>query len=335
MTQRRTRPPAPRFTIAALAGALPLASCAPDDAPTDHTPAYAATFEADGLRLEISLSHLDVTTTDRLILTLAATEGDAPDAPRLRGFALPTDTDASDTAPSTLGGFTILDAREHPPFTLTAGGVRVETDFKLEPFLPGAYTIPPIAALGATPSGGTVRVETEPITVRVRSLLDDDAPADISALRPPPEPTASPDLRWWALGALAAVAFGAGLVAARRKPRERSILGVSAERLRDLARGDSPVPSLDEGEQLLTLVVRTRTGAAPGARLIDAAPALHDPARSREARQLAETFDRLRFAQGEPAPDAARAALTRAADLAEALRAEDEAERRDREGGSS
>lgn len=162
--------------------ALPAAllSCGEPDRPAvDQAPSRTGAIEREvrkgpcRVRLRVDKDTLSV--AESLVLTLEAEVE--------RGFAaeLPTLVD-------TLGELGVRDVREDPPRLTAEGSTVTARHVTLEPFLSGQYTIESLSVRcrektgavsergGQPPAGsqGEVEIATEPIPIRVTSLLDKD-----------------------------------------------------------------------------------------------------------------------------------------------------------------
>jgi hypothetical protein len=86
-------------------------------------------------------------------------------------------------AEAKLGEFSV-GSRSEAPARLRAGRVSQSLTFTLEPFLPGEYTIPAMEiAYARIGSRDTGTVKTDPVAVRVVSLIPQDAPLEAGPAR--------------------------------------------------------------------------------------------------------------------------------------------------------
>ncbi|MEM7754337.1 MAG: hypothetical protein AAF297_01735 [Planctomycetota bacterium] len=150
-----------------------LAACAPSD--TTPGPAATQSTAAGELTLTIAASDTQLTTTDRLTLTLTA------EYPTTANYAHdPAFLDAVESA-----GWTIVATHADPPRLIQAGRLARTSTAILEPFLPGDYEIP---SLTATFAGETATLD--PIPVSVNGLLPEDdllaESPELAELRKPP-----------------------------------------------------------------------------------------------------------------------------------------------------
>ena len=143
------------------------------------TPVYEASLSEGPLTLTAIVNDLDLTPVDDLTLTIHA------DTPPKQTVTI--DDPAFDDA-----GWTVIERTDDPVEWLTTTRVRHQTRWTLRPYLPGAYTIPPVtASLTPTdPTEPTVSASTDAIEVTVRSLLPDDTDPELAA-----RPEAFGDLR--------------------------------------------------------------------------------------------------------------------------------------------
>lgn len=147
-----------------------------------------------------------------------------------------------------LGDFIISSVRRDPP---AASGERVVHRWVvlLEPQLPGDAVIPSFEFTADAARG--VAVRTEPIAVRITSVLEHAEGFVPGVIRPPLGPPTTAErgrglLVWAALGVLLLVGAGAGLIASRPTPLRR--IRRSFATLRDRAaalagRGDGGSPA--------------------------------------------------------------------------------------------
>lgn len=194
--------------------------------------------------ITITLDRDRITTADRLHAVIRITTA--------------AGTTAEWAPPETeLGGFTIA-AHARAERTQSDGASIVEHDLMLEPFLDGEKAIPPITVRYDAPGQPAMTLTTEPIQVRVDSVLaTDDASAELA----PPKPLqalnpARRDRSWVTLvmAALLVGAYPAAFIAARIHARRR---GVGNRRSED------PVASvLSEVSEIEGLLRDSRASAA-------------------------------------------------------------------------
>jgi hypothetical protein len=193
------------FLIPLGAALIARADPASDESSATQNGAVERTVTQGPVTLTERLDHTQINVAQRVHLLLRAS---VPD-----GYAL--------TMPSPgekLGGFSIVESSNQPPALLYGRLVR-EVAFTLEPFLPGEYSIPAFEIGYQRQSGGANgSAKTEPVTIRVAALVQDDAKLDPGPIRGviAPERVGS-----WAapiLGAIAGAGLisGAGIVAYRR-----------------------------------------------------------------------------------------------------------------------
>jgi hypothetical protein len=191
--------------------------------------AYEKSYTEGGVTVTVKVSRLSITVADRieLVLEAVASEGAELEWPEISGK---------------LGEFTVTGASLAPPRLVEAGRVRRQARYELEPFLAGDYEIPPLAVRLA----GGEAIETEPVRIRVASVLPPGDPApELKEIAPPVElPGAARWLSVVAGAALAGVGYAAyGLLKRRRfrsrrqgtaAPHERALRELSSLMAEDL-----------------------------------------------------------------------------------------------------
>lgn len=150
-----------------------------------------------GGTLRLKLDRVEMTIADRLHLTLEVDAGEAFDV------TLPKVGDK-------LQQFGIRDYTTLEPKLVGEGKVRHGRSYVLEPFLSGDYKIAPMKISfrkKGDPAGKPYEAFTEEVTVKVTSLLPEDAAAlDVADIVPPVElPARRPPWLWWAVGGVAAL----------------------------------------------------------------------------------------------------------------------------------
>jgi len=137
------------------------------------------------------------------------------------------------TAGEKLGDFGIVSSVDRPVRLTVSGGLEYVREYLLEPFLPGDYTIPAIVVgFRSTATGQASELRTEPLTVRVTSLLaQDESPNDTGDYRGVVEPDATAtNLLRMVLGAVAAALAGLSCVVwLVRRRRARNPPGKNVE----------------------------------------------------------------------------------------------------------
>jgi len=134
------------------------------------------------------------------------------------------DTDVALTPPpigANLGAFDVKDYHSDDPDTLKDGRIKLESRFALTTFTTGDYIIPPIPIKYTSPDSTTRVLVSEPISIRVKSLLGEEATdtLDIRDLKPQYQFAESD---WWLWGSIIGVVLLAAVVAFviwRRKHR--------------------------------------------------------------------------------------------------------------------
>ncbi len=125
----------------------------------------------------------------------------------------------------TIGRFTIKDRSGPQPELVEESRVRYLAVYHLKPFLPGEYEIPSMTVRFAEtgkPDGKSREIETEAMSIRVDSVLPEDAEPQIKAIMPP-EPLPERMSPWWLAGMGAALLAGlAGFIGWRRYRRRRN-----------------------------------------------------------------------------------------------------------------
>ncbi len=153
--------------------------------------------------------------------------------------------------PEDLGGFAVVERFAAAPRLTADGGITASETWRLEPFLPGDYTIPSIAFAYTDPSGATGEVKSEPITVKVASELpaDQQEATEIGAARGVVDAASPVPSRAtaWAVGAaalLGVAGIGAGVWYLRRRQHaESDPCRAAEERLREMATASLPDPA--------------------------------------------------------------------------------------------
>lgn len=177
--------------VVALALALP--SCGREGVGEVAQPAIAATYEAAGGRLELTLDRSSLTTAQSALLTLAVVAGEG-------------DTVSFPDSEDGFGEFAVVSDEAVSERLLDGGRLEHIRAYVLQPFLPGEYELPPLTVT----LNGSETISSEALTVAVESALQNPESADLLDIAAPvdmPVPW-----WWWALAALLlAVAVGAAL----------------------------------------------------------------------------------------------------------------------------
>ena len=197
-----------RRRVPVLLLALLCLSCGPGqerkqatDKPADRS--FSKRYERGPLLLDLKLDRKEITIAERVTLSLEATVDEGTQV----GFPAVGDI---------VKDFGLVDFSTTEPKLLSGGKVLIRRDYVLEPVLSGDYTIPALTVRFADH-----QLETEPVTVTVRSILPEDrknlAIKDIVGPQSPPR-------SWigWVLGGGAvllacAAAAGAFLYVRRRR----------------------------------------------------------------------------------------------------------------------
>ena len=175
--------------------ALVLPGCSPvESSEPTPTPAAIARAESDYGSLELSLDKTELRTVDtlgvsiRLVRKSGVTAGELVFDPETAGWTV---------------------ARRSPPQTrmLDTGDLETRWSFTLEPFLDGAYQVPPAGVELVPPGNDAVRLITTPQEVKVTSVLDEGEKAELAPPRAIVEPEPAADRRPYGLviGIVAAI----------------------------------------------------------------------------------------------------------------------------------
>ena len=134
------------------------ASCAKQPEPPDPNAIVPQSFEQGGVSLDMALTRRDLTPAQQTALRLDLTADE--------DLAL-----AWPNLPEEMGGFTVVDERFDQNALVDDGRIRRTRHVTLEPFLPGDYVIPTLSFAWTNSAGKQLELLTEPISVRVRSVL--------------------------------------------------------------------------------------------------------------------------------------------------------------------
>lgn len=306
------RAAAPLLGLLGTVGLIALPACRPAPAPPAE-PALATFADAilpdqRTLRLTVAASAATIRTTDRLTVTLTIDR--------------PADVPAELLDPASgLPGWTVVEGPRTDRATLLPdGSLRVPTTIVVEPFLDGSYTLGPFkaqlipttnsAANANTPEPSPI-AQTDPLTVRVISVLDDPSitdpspdtttsPAEPAALAgprdlppPPPEPGS---LKPWLIAGIAvtATASGAVVFVAFKRRRPTAPRPPSPEALlREIEREPDDARALDLAaaavRQLMERHAAPHAAAAPLAALLERLDTARFSGHTAGGRQLALT----------------------------------------------
>lgn len=177
---------------------LALAGCRPEAGPSRATPPPAGlvkNYSSGSLAVEYRVSRLELTVAERLELSIAAV---VPENNELRFPA----------SEEKLGGFKVVEAHRDPPRLLPGGRVATVKRYLLEPFLAGAYLLPPLQVSSwprEKEEAAPEEVATEEVPVSVRSLLaaEEKEPAVGDILPPVAQPLEPSLLAAYVAGAAA------------------------------------------------------------------------------------------------------------------------------------
>jgi len=218
----RTGPSKRRLAVLFLAALCLMPSCGPgkERKPEQKEKADASVtkhYERGPLLLDMKVSSGEITVAQRLTLSLEATAGEGTDVEFPEAGGLGND-------------FGLVDSSATPARLLPGGKVAVKREYVLEPMLSGEYRIPALKIRFTAKGGEAHELETEPVDVKVRSLLPEDmkdlAIKDIVGPQSPPVRT----------GLIALIAGGvllvaAGVVLAALYLRKRRRAGVEQARV--------------------------------------------------------------------------------------------------------
>lgn len=174
-----------------IAPLLILVSLAHAESTGDAEPALAQEITRGGVSMVVELSAAEITTADRLVLTLRA--------------AAPPRTSLTWPDPGEEVGVFLISARSEEPVHLDRDGrIIQEKRYILEPMLPGEHIIPALRFDITTAAGAQNQILTEPITLRVRSLLPNEEAAahqttvdDLGEIRPILDAATAAKARLW------------------------------------------------------------------------------------------------------------------------------------------
>ncbi len=196
--------------VGACAIALALLGCGRQESAADaHNGPHQVVEDQRAIRAEVSLDSAELTTAQRLTLTIDTSVRD--------GF----DVRAADVQAALPENWQIAEDRTQP-LGVEGGWRRDRRTVVVEPFLDGKFSIGPLELTAAPRSDGeAIAVRTDPMEVTVHSVLksgDDAALAEVKSVVEPP----APDRTWlWAgigAGALALASLGLWLALRKRAP---------------------------------------------------------------------------------------------------------------------
>lgn len=294
------------------------------------SPGLTAARETSTPAAAIGLSSTDITTVDRLTITIDIT---LPPGRTIEPF-LPGTTRALEAA-----GWSVISGSTTPPRLGTDGSLTHRASFLVEPFLPGEYSVPPFDITTIDQAGGTHTITTQPAKVTVRSVLPDDeadqlpqpgvndtsnmtGDAPLGDLRPPPDEPRPGPLIAVIVGVLVftGIAFAARAALATRRPPTRDPI----RDLERLARGGQNADSLDAAERAFRECLRISAGdGVAGLATSRVAAALHQRGINHEvAAGCADILCEFEHARYAPTGDRAsgESIASRALSLARKLR---------------
>lgn len=225
------------------------------DAPSESN-AATQSIKLGDLSIALSTDRVELTTVDRLTLTLAATYPlDTPYTPD------PAYLDALEAA-----GWTVVSSRVEPPRAAGDGRLVRTSIATLEPWLPGDYEIP-----GFEVTWNDLSAAVDPIAVTVTPLLADDDPlaesAELTELRDAPEASDSPRVLIVVVGAAVVLGAVAAVTFVRGGRRDRDFDPADAFRAAErTARriADSSEVSREDLDRLAEAVRTAERLGAPG-----------------------------------------------------------------------
>ena len=200
--------------------------------PQNGNPAGQDVIETTAERGPISVTarvrpaEIHVADTLELVLEARVEEGYEVEFPAPDGKLGPSDEDDASKS-----YFSVLGFSDQPAALLEGGRIVVARSFRLEPFLPGEYEIPPMTVQywQADESERHV-IETKPLVVPVRSVIGEgEGETTVRDIAPPVDMPGGWGI-WIAL-ATAAIVVAAGLIWWWRRPRRAKEVPVLAPHL--------------------------------------------------------------------------------------------------------
>jgi hypothetical protein len=290
-----------RRTLAffAVAGMLALPACTRDQPTAPPTPAITAEAADDGVRLTVSLDRTELRTVDRLTLTADAT---APAGVLLGALTADTPAGTPRQAERTLS---VLSSAASPVRPAPEAGTARTLTLVLASPLPGDRVAPPVR-LSYSIAGEDRTLTTDPIPVRVSSVLPEDDDGTLEAARglaePPPQPPAAtaPLIIAGAVGCAALLAAAAVIVARRRvrpEPDPAAAARATLERLAAHPPADTDLAAAEHAARTLLAPVLGPRHASITAR--EARASATTPHATNAADILAR-FERARYAHASP-----------------------------------
>jgi hypothetical protein len=215
----RSRSTLPLLLLAVLCSG---SSCGPGkEQPQEAKPqadsSVARHYERGPLLLDLKVSRKEITVAERLTLSLEATveEGYEVGFPAAGGIG---------------NDFGLVDFTTTPARLLPGGKIALKREYVLEPMLSGDYTIPALKVRFTGKGGESHELETEPVSVKVLSLLPKDMQElEIKDIVGPQSPPAR--IGWILLAAGALLLVGAGVVLGALSLSKRRRTGEEAARI--------------------------------------------------------------------------------------------------------
>lgn len=215
-----------------------MSSCDRKTAGTGAAKPIEQRIQAGAGSVKVALDRDQLTTASDARLTLEVTmpAGGAPVIPE---------------PPKDLGGFTLVERSAAAPRLAPDGGTTASETWRLEPFLPGDYTIPSIVFAYTDPSGARGEVRSEPIHVTVASELAPDQ-QEATEIGPPrgvvdPASPVQSGAATWTVGGVAMIGvagIGAGVWYLRKRPHaETDPCRIAERRLLNMATAPLPDPA--------------------------------------------------------------------------------------------
>ncbi|MBN1674402.1 MAG: hypothetical protein JXR37_25365 [Kiritimatiellae bacterium] len=205
--------------------ALLLASCGGRKQAASETPAAGGVEKVTELgpaTARLSIDRTEITIADRVNLVLEVTVEEAYEA-QLPAFG------------EKLEQFGIVDYETAQPKLLEGNKLLHRRAYVLEPFLSGDYLIPPMKVVfwkKGEEGAKKHELETEELTVRVKSLLPEKvAELTINDIAPPVELPARKRAWWIGVAAAGGLALAVGLVVALARRKRGAAQAAAAERI--------------------------------------------------------------------------------------------------------
>lgn len=266
-----------------------LATACQRTTPSAQPPEPAATANAtsDFGVLNLSLSQTEMSTVERLSVRLVLEHAGGVSASDLH------------FEPS-VGGWTIASRESSQASILPDGNVRLEWKYTLEPFLEGAYQVPP-ASIELSDGQETATLSTPPQPVTVTSVLAGND-RELAPVRPPVDVSAGPGESPGAIiiaGAIAGVLAAAGALWWWRHARPPT--ATSAEPFEPCAGARGEVEHLRRQLRAsLTLRIGAISPTATSDEMVAAARATLGAEQGDRLSRTLERIDRLLYGPDEP-----------------------------------